>query len=146
MRRTGPLVAAALLLGAGAPLAAQEAPGAISQVIVTHAKAGMGKQYQEGRKRHMAWHKKQNDSWIWTTWEVTSGPSTGAFRSLSPGHAGKDFDDWEKKMGAADAKDAALNLAPSLAGGENGFYLFHPEISRPVADPTPYAVTRFTGI
>jgi hypothetical protein len=144
MRRTGPLVAAALLLGPGAPLVAQEAPGAISQVIVTHAKAGMGKQYQEGRKRHMAWHKKQNDSWIWTTWEVTSGPSTGAFLSLSPGHTWKDFDDWEARLGQGDAMDVDANLTPHAESTTISYYQFLSDLSRPaLATPKMSEVIHF---
>ena len=86
MRRLGFLVVAALTLAVGSPVVAQEKPGTIAQVVVTRVKPGMGKQYQEGRKRHMAWHKQQNDPWSWHTWEVTTGPGSGSYLSISFGH------------------------------------------------------------
>lgn len=131
MRRTGPLVAAALMLGIGAPVVAQEAPGAIAQVILSRAKAGSEKQFQEGRKRHMAWHKKQNDSWAWSVWEVTSGPATGTFVSMSPGHTWKDFDDWEAKLGQGDAADVEANLTPHAESTTISYYQYLPDLSRP---------------
>jgi hypothetical protein len=133
MRRTGAIAAVTLMLGFGAPIVAQETPGTIGQVIVTRVKAGMGKQYQEGRKRHMAWHKKQNDSWSWSTWEVTSGPYTGSYITLSFGHTWKDFDDWEARMGPGDAVDVDLNMTPYSESTTVSYYALLPDLSRPPA-------------
>src|SRR5258707_7822311 len=105
MRRTGSIVAAALMLGVGVPIVAQEAPGTIGQVFVTRVKAGMGKQYQEGRKRHMAWQKKKGDSWTWGTWGGSSGPDTGSYPTFSLGHRWKDFDPRGAKFGQGDPPD-----------------------------------------
>lgn len=133
MRTMYPIVAATLMLGVGAPIAAQDTPGTIGQVIVTRVKAGMGKQYQEGRKRHMAWHKKQGDSWTWSTSEVTSGPYTGSYLTFSFGHRWKDFDDWEARFGQGDTADVDLNLTPYAESTTISYYQFLPELSRPPA-------------
>ncbi len=135
MRRTGSIVAAALMLGVGVPIVAQEAPGTIGQVFVTRVKAGMGKQYQEGRKRHMAWHKKQGDSWTWSTWEVSSGPDTGSYLTFSLGHRWKDFDAWEAKFGQGDAADVDLNLTPYAESTTISYYEYLADLSRPAATP-----------
>jgi hypothetical protein len=135
MRRTRSIVAATLMLGLGAPIAAQETPGTIGQVFLTRVKAGMGKQYQEGRKRHMAWHKKQGDSWTWSTWEVVSGPDTGAYLTFSFGHHWKDFDAWQAKLGQGDSADVDLNLTPYAESTTISYYEYLADLSRPAAAP-----------
>ncbi len=70
MPKTGLIGVATLSLAIASPGVAQEKPGTIAEVVVTRAKAGAVKAYEEGRKRHMAWHKKQNDPWSWHTWHA----------------------------------------------------------------------------
>jgi hypothetical protein len=135
MRRTGPMVAATLVLAFGAPAVAQETPGAIAQVILSRAKPGNEKQFQEGRKRHMAWHKKQGDTWSWSTWEVMTGPETGAFITFSSGHAWKDFDAWEAKLGQGDTADVEANLTPFAESTTVSYYRYLADLSRPAASP-----------
>jgi hypothetical protein len=135
MRRTGSLVAATLMLAVGAPIVAQDTPGTIGQIFVTRVKAGMGRQYQEGRKRHMAWHKKQGDTWAWSTWEVTSGPDTGAYLTFSPGHHWKDFDAWEAKLGLGDAADVDQNLTPYAESTTISYWEYQAGLSRPAMGP-----------
>src|SRR5258706_12321647 len=112
MRRTGSIVAAALMLGVGVPIVAQEAPGTIGQVFVTRVKAGVGKQYQEGPKRHMAWHKKQGDSWTWSTWEVASGPDTGSHPTFSLGPPWEDLHPLGANVGPGRAPDGDPHRNP----------------------------------
>lgn len=135
MRRTGPIVAATLLLGVATPIVAQETPGTIGQVFITRVKAAMGKQYQEGRKRHMAWHKKQGDPWTWSTWEVASGPDTGSYITLSVGHTWKEFDDWQAKLGQGDTADVDLNMTPYAESTTVSYYEFLADLSRPAPEP-----------
>lgn len=137
MPKAGLIVAATLTLAIGSPGVAQEKPGAIAQVIVTKVKAGMGKQYQEGRKRHMAWHKKQGDTWNWNTWEVMSGADTGAYVTVSLGHHWKDFDTWEGKFGQGDTADVDLNMTPYTESATVAYYEFLADLSRPPAGSGP---------
>jgi hypothetical protein len=39
----------------------------------------MTQQYEAGRKKHMAWHKSQKDTWSWYAWEVVTGENTGSY-------------------------------------------------------------------
>jgi hypothetical protein len=135
-RGIGPLFAAALALGVGSPLVAQEKPGTITEVVVTRVKPGMGKQYQEGRKRHAAWHKRQNDTWNWITSEVASGPETGNYVTVTFGHQWKDFDTWEGKFGQGDTADVDLNLGPYSDSTTVAYYEFLADLSRPAATPS----------
>ncbi|HSB62249.1 MAG TPA: hypothetical protein VLI67_11050 [Vicinamibacteria bacterium] len=127
----------ALAVAAGSPAAAQETPGTIAQVVVTRVRPGMGKQYQEGRKRHLAWHKRQGDPWSWHTWQVTSGPDTGHYVTVTFGHHWKDFDTWETRFGEGDDADVELNLAPHSEATTVAYFDLLADVSRPPASPTP---------
>jgi hypothetical protein len=116
---------------------AQEKPGTIAQVIVTRVKPGATKPYEEGRKRHMAWHKSQNDPWGWQTWQVASGTDVGSYVTASFGHHWKDFDTWEAKFAEGDNTDVEKNLAPHTDGSTVGYYDFLADLSRPPSTTTP---------
>lgn len=128
MRRTGILVAAALAIAAQ-PLLAEDQPN-VGHIFVTQPKAGMQQQYEAGRKKHMDWHKRQNDTWEWVTWEVLTGDRTGLYITGSFAHRWKDFDDYGK-MEAADTADAAANLGPYSASTMSFFVGFMADASRP---------------
>jgi hypothetical protein len=135
MRKTGWLLAA-FLLPATSALAADQ-PGTVGRVFVTVPKAGMAAQYEAGRKKHMDWHRKQNDTWSWLTWQVETGPNAGSYVSGSFGHGWKDLDEWEKKLGDGDTADGAINMAPFSGGGTNGIYSYLPDVSRASASVPP---------
>ena len=141
MPRTGLIGVATLSLAIASPGVAQEKPGVIAEVVVTKVKAGALKAYQEGRKRHMAWHKKQGDPWTWNTWEVTSGADTGAYVTVSFGHQWKDFDTWEGKFGQGDTADVDLNLNPYTESATVSYYEFLADVSRPPASLGPTKIS-----
>jgi hypothetical protein len=120
---------------------AQEKPGTIAQVIVTRAKPGATKPYEEGRKRHMAWHNSQNDPWGWQTWQVTSGPDVGSYVTVAFGHHWKDFDTWEAKFAEGDNADVEKNLTPHTESAVVGYYNFLADLSRPASEATPARMT-----
>lgn len=130
------LVAVFLLLAVVAALA-QDKSVNIGRVYVTVPKPGMTKQLEEGRKRHMEFHRKQNDSWTWTVYEVETGEDTGSYLSISFGHSWKDFDAWDQKMGAADTADGAINLTPFAAQTRGSIWMYMSEVSRPPSDTNP---------
>jgi hypothetical protein len=123
------------LMVATVPARAQEGTGTITQVFVSRAKAGMAKQFLEGRKRHMAWHKSQADPWSWHTWEIASGEGTGSFLGITFNHHWKDFDAWEAKYGAGDSADVELNVSPYTEARTVAYYTYLPEFSRPPTGP-----------
>jgi hypothetical protein len=135
MRKAG-FILAATLVWPGASALAADAAGTVARVYVTAPRPGMVGQYEAGRKKHMDFHRKQGDAWAWFVWQVETGPNAGSYYAGSFGHQWKDLDDWEKKMGAADTADGAINLAPSSSGNTNSLYNYLPDISRP-GGPTP---------
>lgn len=135
MRRVAFALSICLLLAVWAQ--GQDKAVDVGQVYVMVPKPGMTKQFEDGRKRHMDWHRKQNDSWTWLTWQVQSGRSTGSYISTTFGHSWKDFDTWEQKLGAGDAADGEMNLSPNISNGENSYWIYMKEVSRPTAGDEP---------
>lgn len=137
MRKSASLISVVFLLSLALPAFAQEKPGTIGRVFVIQPKPGMAQKYEEGRKRHMEWHKKQNDTWAWETWQVEAGDAFGTYITLTLGHNWKDFDTWEAKYGKADAADADANMGPYIGAETNGFWTFLANVSRPAEGNEP---------
>jgi hypothetical protein len=124
------------LVVAATPVFAQQPPAeTITQVIRQKPKPGMEAQYEAGRKKHMAWHKAQKDPWVWTVYEITSGPDTGGYLVTSGNHSWADIDTWMGKHGAGDTADSAASVAPNSASAQVSYWAQMNDISRlPPAD------------
>jgi len=103
-------------------------PESVCEVHVNKVKPGMTAQYEQGRAKHMAWHKAQNDTWSWNTYEITTGPDTGSYLVSSCGHAWKDFDTREK-FNIADSQNAQASMGNTMAGETMSYYVLRQELS-----------------
>lgn len=130
------LIAVLLSVAMTLPAAAQQQPGPVVWLLLQTSKAGMTNQYEQGRKRHMEWHKKQNDSWRWDVWSIATGPNGGKYLVASFGHHWKDFDGREQFQ-TADEADVAVNIDSYTDSTIVAFYVFLPEISKPSGTPDP---------
>jgi hypothetical protein len=129
------------------PVLAQQ-PSSMVEINFQQPKPGMTRAYEAGRKKHMAWHKSQKDTWSWFTWEVVSGEGTGSYVIGTFQHAWKEFDGREK-FDQADSADFAANVGASVAHSSTSYYVQRPDISlspMPASpSPTPLiSVTVFT--
>ncbi len=137
------LVSVTWLCVAAALAAAQNAPQeSVCEVHVNKVKPGMTSQYEQGRAKHMAWHKAQNDSWSWNTYEITTGPDTGNYLVSSCGHAWKDFDAREK-FNANDSLNATTTMGNTLAAETMSLYVLRSELS---ATPKPGAMPPYLSV
>jgi hypothetical protein len=139
------LVLVVFCLAATLAVAQAAPPASVCEIHVNKPKPGMTSQYEQGRTKHMAWHKSQNDSWTWHVWEITTGPDTGSYLVSSCGHEWKDFDGRDK-FNLADSVDANANMGPSLASSTMSYYVLRADLSAPMAaGPTPpyLSVTHF---
>jgi hypothetical protein len=130
-----PLLSFAVLCLATIAAAQSGPPERVCEVHVNKVKPGMTSQYEQGRAKHMAWHKSQNDAWSWDTFEITTGEHTGDYLISSCGHTWKDFDAREK-FNVADGQNANATMGASLAGETMSYYVLRPELS---ATPNPSA-------
>jgi hypothetical protein len=116
----------------------------VCRVYFSMPKPGMGQQYEAGRKKHMQFHRDQKDTWTWNTFAIETGDNAGMYVTSSCGHAWKDFDEWEARMGKADTADGATNLTPYVQGGRNGFYVYRSDMSLAPANQPPAPMTAVT--
>jgi hypothetical protein len=126
-----------LALAMALPGMAQNA-GKVAEIHINRPKPGMTTQYEAGRKKHMAWHKGQKDTWSWYVWEVLTGEGTGSYVVGTFQHQWKDFDGREK-FDKADTADAMASMGSSLAGEQMSYYIYRDDLSSgpEVLTPTP---------
>jgi hypothetical protein len=122
------------------PALAQQA-GNVAEIHFNQAKPGMTQQYEAGRKKHMAWHKAQNDAWSWYTWQVLTGDATGSYVVGTFSRQWKDFDPREK-FNEADGVDAEASFGAAQANARMSYYIYRADLSlSPEATtPAPMAV------
>jgi hypothetical protein len=119
--------------------------GNLVEIHINKVKPGMTRQYEEGRKKHMMWHHKQNDAWSWHTWEIVTGENTGSYVVGTFGHNWKDLDE-RTKFEAEDSADAINHMGSSLEAETQSYYRFRADLSMATATPQPAplaAVTHF---
>lgn len=107
--------------------AAAQAKPTVGRYYIQKPKAGNQQQYEAGRKKHMAFHKKA-DKWTWFTWEIITGPEMGSYLMGTPGHAWKDFDG-RGKLDAEDKTDATANVNPVTEATRSSFWVYRPDLS-----------------
>ena len=116
----------------------------LCRVYFTKPKAGMTQQFEAGRKKHNDFHRSQKDTFTWNTWAIATGDNTGNYVTSTCGHAWKDFDEWEKRMGKADTADANVNLGAYSESGTNGFYQYRADMSLAPPNQPPAPMTAVT--
>jgi hypothetical protein len=139
MRRTNLVCSAALALFCVMVASAQFPP---KSIVVTHdLKPKLGADVEAALKRHIDWHRQQNDTWTYVTWQIVSGERSGHYAVATFGHDWKDFDD-RAKFQEADEANVRQTLAPTVESVDHSYYLYRADLSLPVQDqtgPTPYA-------
>lgn len=95
------------------PLAGQapQNQGRINVLFILKPKPGANKQLDEGMKRHLAWHARQNDTRTITTSNVAFGDDLGSYRVVYNNLRWADFDA-AAPLNAGDGADVALNITP----------------------------------
>ena len=149
MRSVFASVAGALVVLVSVSVSAQTAPpDSVTEVIRQKARQGTQQQYEAARKKHMAWHKAQNDPWAWDVFQITTGPDTGAYIIASGNHQWKEMEAWDAKMGDADTADSQAAMGGFIDGSERSYWTQLNSISRLPAlnERTPLATITFYRI
>ena len=124
------IVLAPALAGAQTP-----PPDSVTELLRQKARPGTVHDYEAARKKHMAWHKAQNDPWVWEVFEVMTGPDTGSYVIASGDHQWKDMEAWVARMADADAADSQASMGQYIASTEREYWTQLNSISRmPAAD------------
>lgn len=131
-----------LLVAAGATLLvavsgfAQEKPGNIAGLEFQKPKSGMVKQYEEGRKAKVAWHKQQKDTQPLMVWQVISGENTGTY---IVGRVGQHWADLDKPSvpDQADLEEYNKVVVPYVESMTAQYYEYLPKESKPLDSMSP---------
>jgi hypothetical protein len=138
---TASVVVAALVLVPVLAAAQQPPADTIVQVNRQHVTSA---QYEAARKKHMAWHKSQGDTWTWNVYEITTGPDTGAYLISSGGHTWADIDAWQGKLGTGDTDNAQQTMGGTIGHTETSYWTTVNAMSRLPPPKTP--LSKFLSI
>ncbi|HET7294822.1 MAG TPA: hypothetical protein VFM88_20535 [Vicinamibacteria bacterium] len=111
----------------------------ISRVVVMKVKAGTEARFEDGLKKHNAFHAKKGDTMSHNTYVVTSGPNTGDYLRVAGQRNWKDFDAeaaWQKE----DQADSALNYDAYVESAVPSYYRLRTDLSRMPPGNTPMAL------
>jgi hypothetical protein len=112
---------------------AQDKPGTIAGIELQTPKNGMVKQYEDGRKAKIEWHKQQKDTVPLFVSEILSGEHTGSYLV---GRFGMHWADMDKPSvtDAADLAQYTKAVAPYVEKLTSSYYEFLPKWSNPSPD------------
>jgi len=115
---------------------AQEKPGTVAALEFQKPKNGMLKQYQDGRKQKVEWHKQQKDTQPLMVWETISGENTGTY---IVGRLGQHWADLDKPSvpDQADLEEYQKAVAGYVESMVARYYEFMPKVSNPTGDTKP---------
>ena len=115
---------------------AQDQPGNIASLEFQTPKNGMVKQYEDGRKAKVQWHKQQKDKDALLVSEVLTGEHMGTY---VVGRFGMHWADMDKPSvpDAADLEQYTKLIAPYVERLTRSYYEFLPKWSNPSTDPNP---------
>lgn len=133
MRKIGIFLALVSMLLLALPVIAQDEGGNIAAVHCFKVQPGAGAKFEEGVKKHLDWHREQNDPWTWLSWQVLTGPDSGTYCAGSFGHNWEDFDN-PGVPEDADLADVAATFGPFVREHEATFWTYLPKVSKPAED------------
>jgi hypothetical protein len=112
---------------------AQDKPGTIASLEFQTPKNGMVKQYEDGRKAKVEWHKQQKDKDALFVSEVLTGENTGSY---IVGRFGMHWADMDKPSvtDAADLEQYRKVIGPYVEKLTTAYYEFLPKWSNPSPD------------
>jgi hypothetical protein len=115
---------------------AQDKSGTIASLEFQTPKNGMVKQYEDGRKAKVEWHKQQKDKEALLVSEVLTGEHMGTY---IVGRFGLHWADMDKPSvsDAADLEQYRKGIAPYVEKLTSAYYEFLPKWSNPSTDMNP---------
>jgi hypothetical protein len=122
-----------LLVAFSAAAQGQTQPGNIAALEFQTPKNGMVKQYEDGRKQKVAWHKQQKDAQGLYVFETLTGEHTGTYIVGRLGLHWADFDH-PTVTDAADLEQYQKLVGASVDKLVTQYYEFMPKWSNPPTD------------
>ncbi len=109
------------------PATRAQSAGTAARIVLWQPDIGRERDFEEGYKRHLEWHRSNNDHWTWLGWNIISGDRTDQFMDGTFFHAWTDFDAPVSPGG--DAANNALNVEPYARVRSVGSYEIVPSLT-----------------
>ena len=133
----------ALLLLATSVIAQTE-KGPYARIAVLEPHDGDTVDFEAGYIRHLDWHRRAGDTWIWYGWSIWAGDRQRWFVYATFGHTAASLDN--PVPPADDERDNISNVTPHAHFAGNALYEFLPALSRGTGEPRPTARLEFTTV
>lgn len=125
---------------------AQTAPlDTVTEVVRQKARLDVKADYEAARRKHMEWHKAQNDPWEWDVFDIMTGPDTGGYIIASGNHQWREMEEWNAKYAAADGADSLAAMGFAITSSERSYWTQLNSLSRlpPQGDRFPLATLTY---
>ena len=123
---------------------AQTERGRYARIAILRPIHGHTMDFEAGYIRHLDWHKRARDPWVWYGWSVTFSERQRWFIYATFGHSGAALDN--AVAPAEDEQDNILNVAPHVEYLGNAVYEYLPDLSRGTGEPQPSARLEVTTV
>src|SRR5262249_10720233 len=110
LRRSSICLAPVLLFCFAAQATPAQETGNVARLVFWKMKPGMDRDFEQGYKRHLEWHRSNHDLWSWFGWSIISGERDGYFVDATFFHNWTDLH--SPVNPSADGADVALNVTP----------------------------------
>jgi hypothetical protein len=136
------LLCALLLVATG--LAAQTEKGPYARIAILQPHDGDTVDFEAGYIRHLDWHRRAGDTWVWYGWSIWAGDRQRWFVYATFGHTAASLD--SPVSPADDERDNISNVTPHAHFAGSALYEFLPALSRGTGEPQPAARLEFTTV
>ena len=119
---------------------ASGAGGGAARTFELRPREGLVRQFGDGYRRHLDWHRRAGERWVWYLWQVVDGDRAGL---LVDGTFGRTWGDFDAAVDpAGDAADNAVNVEPYVVRAANQAWRSRPDLGgRPVdLEAAPFGV------
>jgi hypothetical protein len=136
----------ALLLSLCLAMPLHAAPGGAAHFFVYRMQPDAAAKFEEGYRRHLAWHREHRDPLAWYGWTIEDGERSGYFVDASVGQPFAAFD--HRVDVAGDGADFRANVAPyATPMGQPAYVLLRDaNTGTPLEDLKPSATMQVTHV
>lgn len=136
----------AILLALCLTLPVRAAPSVAAHFYVYRMQPGATDSFEQGYRRHLAWHRARRDPLSWYGWSIEDGARRGYFVDASVGEPFAAFDHRVDVTG--DGEDFRANVAPYATPMGQPVYVLLREASTgtPLEDLKPSATMQVTQV
>lgn len=118
--------------------------GPYARIAILRPHDGDTVDFEAGYIRHLEWHRRARDPWVWYGWTIWAGDRQRWFVYATFGHSPAGMDSTVSP--ADDERDNISNITPHAEFMGNSVYEFLPDLSRGTGVPQPVARLELTTV